>query len=243
MQPSTQPRVVVGFFAHTGQMKEAKEHLHRAGFPEERITVHEGEGRQNRGLLIGVAVGAILGVIAGIIVAGRMAGMRLSSFRFDSSRMLPGAMIGAVFGSLIAAIGKMAQGKETTVFEAEKLPEDLNALIVDAGDRYGWAEEILRNEGAYRIIHRYPEWRTGYTGLGQAFEAGNEIRIPVFEEKVEVEKVPVVAQQLRVRKRKAGEIKEISDVVKGEAVRIERHGDVEVHLFPKERSPFDEGNH
>jgi len=55
---------------------------------------------------------------------------------------------------------------------------------------------------------------------------GEEVRIPVHEERVTIEKRPVVREEVRVGKRQVTGTKQVSGTVKREEARIERQGDV-----------------
>ena len=79
---------------------------------------------------------------------------------------------------------------------------------------------VTREEG---VVERVPvEGREA----GQ-FESGQkEIRVPVSEEQVRVEKQPVVTEQVKVSKRPVEETKKISDKVRRERLRVEPEEDV-----------------
>ncbi len=55
---------------------------------------------------------------------------------------------------------------------------------------------------------------------------GEEVRIPLMEEQVNVEKRAVVKEEVSLGKRKVQEIQEVSDTVRREEARIEGRGDV-----------------
>ena len=58
------------------------------------------------------------------------------------------------------------------------------------------------------------------------------IRVPVREEQVEVEKQPVVYEEVGVGKRVSQENRQVSDTVRREELRMENEGDVEVRNTP-----------
>lgn len=60
------------------------------------------------------------------------------------------------------------------------------------------------------------------------FRAGEEIRIPVKEEQVQVVKTPVVKEEVTVSKQKVQDTEHVAGTVRKEEVRIEREGDVNV---------------
>jgi len=57
---------------------------------------------------------------------------------------------------------------------------------------------------------------------------GEEVRIPVREEHVHVEKTPVVTEEVHVGKRTVTENEQVSGTVRKEQVKVEKHGDVDV---------------
>jgi len=59
--------------------------------------------------------------------------------------------------------------------------------------------------------------------------AGETIRIPIREEQVVIEKLPIVTEELIVGKRKVQETRHFSETVRREVPHIERVGDVVVH--------------
>jgi uncharacterized protein (TIGR02271 family) len=60
-------------------------------------------------------------------------------------------------------------------------------------------------------------------------EPVEEIRIPVREEQVTVEKRPVVKEEVTVGKRVVQDIEQVGGEVRKEVVRVEREGDVDIH--------------
>src|SRR5947199_3936392 len=56
-----------------------------------------------------------------------------------------------------------------------------------------------------------------------------EIRVPLSEERVRVEKQPVVNEEVRVGKRQVQSNKEVSDTVRHEELRVEKKGDVDAN--------------
>jgi uncharacterized protein (TIGR02271 family) len=77
------------------------------------------------------------------------------------------------------------------------------------------------------IVERHPVG--GKPAPGATIRAGEEIRIPVHEEHVRVEKTPVVKEEVTVGKRKVQETEHVSGDVRKEELRVEKKGDVDVH--------------
>jgi uncharacterized protein (TIGR02271 family) len=57
---------------------------------------------------------------------------------------------------------------------------------------------------------------------------GEDIRVPVREERVTVDKKPVVREEVRVGKRAVEETKHVSDAVRREVAEVDTEGDVKV---------------
>jgi len=75
------------------------------------------------------------------------------------------------------------------------------------------------------VIERHPA--SGRATSGD-IRAGEEIRIPVKEERVEVTKQPVVKEEVTVGKRQVHETEQVSGTVRKEEVKVEQEGDVNV---------------
>jgi uncharacterized protein (TIGR02271 family) len=75
------------------------------------------------------------------------------------------------------------------------------------------------------VIERHPA--SGKASSAD-IRAGEEIRIPVKEEQVHVEKQAVVKEEVSVGKRKVTDTERVSGTVKKEQVKVDREGDVKV---------------
>jgi uncharacterized protein (TIGR02271 family) len=75
------------------------------------------------------------------------------------------------------------------------------------------------------VIERGPGSQSAVTG-----EIGDdqEVRVPLTEERIRVDKKPVVNEELRVGKRQVERTEPVSDAVRHEELRVDREGDVEV---------------
>jgi len=76
------------------------------------------------------------------------------------------------------------------------------------------------------VVERHPV--AGGTASSADIRPGEEIRVPVMEEQVRVEKTPVVKEEVRVGKRQVQETEQVGGPVRKEEVRVERKGDVDV---------------
>ncbi len=75
------------------------------------------------------------------------------------------------------------------------------------------------------VIERVPGSQNAIAG-----EIGDdqELRVPLSEERVRVDKKPVVNEEVRVGKRQVQRTEQVSDAVRHEELRVDREGDVEV---------------
>jgi uncharacterized protein (TIGR02271 family) len=76
------------------------------------------------------------------------------------------------------------------------------------------------------VVERHPV--TGHAASASDIRPGEEIRIPVTEEQVHVEKRPVVKEEVTVGKREVQQTERVSGDVRKEEVKVERKGDVNV---------------
>ncbi len=73
--------------------------------------------------------------------------------------------------------------------------------------------------------------RTPGTGRASGeIGTGEEVRVPLSEERVRVEKQPVVNEEVRVGKRQVQSNKEVSDQVRHEELRVDKKGEVETPI-------------
>lgn len=80
------------------------------------------------------------------------------------------------------------------------------------------------------VMERTPA--SGQPASGEV-KGGDEIRVPLTEERVRVEKQPVVTEEVRVGKREIPTNQQVSDKVKHEELRVEKEGNVQ----PDETKP------
>jgi len=76
------------------------------------------------------------------------------------------------------------------------------------------------------VVERRPV--SGRAASSADIGAGQEIRVPVTEERVEVTKTPVVKEEVTVGKRKVKDTQRVSGDVRREEVHVERKGDVDI---------------
>ena len=73
---------------------------------------------------------------------------------------------------------------------------------------------------------------------GESIGSEREIRVPLSEERVRVEKKPVVQEEIAVGKRQVQDTRQVSDTLRREQMRVEREGEIseaEVEDQPKRR--------
>jgi len=75
------------------------------------------------------------------------------------------------------------------------------------------------------VVERRPVHKTATSA---DFREGEEIRIPVREEMVEVTKTPVVTEEVSIGKRTVRDTEQVSGQVRKERVQIDREGDVDI---------------
>ncbi|WP_165228550.1 YsnF/AvaK domain-containing protein [Aquisphaera insulae] len=79
------------------------------------------------------------------------------------------------------------------------------------------------------VIERTPvHGRAATTGVGDDLRAGEEVRIPVREEQVNVSKDAVVTEEVKVGKRVVQDTEHVSGQVRKEEVKVEQTGNVDV---------------
>jgi uncharacterized protein (TIGR02271 family) len=76
------------------------------------------------------------------------------------------------------------------------------------------------------VVERHP---VSGTACSSDIRSGEEIRIPVMEEQVKVDKDTVVKEEVTVGKRKKQDTEQVSGTVRKEHVKVEREGDVDVN--------------
>jgi uncharacterized protein (TIGR02271 family) len=84
------------------------------------------------------------------------------------------------------------------------------------------------------VIERHPV--AGREASGEIREGEEEIRIPLMEEEVDVDKRAVVREEVSVGKRKVQETKTVSDTVRREEARID--SDADVSIRPESESRY-----
>jgi len=132
-----------------------------------------------------------------------------------------------------ATTGSMASaraGEQTVKVHEEQL--NVHKQPVQAGEVRVRKEGVTEHKTLEVPVQREEVVIERRPVSGQAcsseIRAGEEIRIPVKEEQVHVEKQAVVKEEVKVGKRQVQDTEQVHGTVRKEQVRIEREGDVDV---------------
>ena len=202
------------------------------------------------GLGIGAAAGGLIGALVGMGIpeedakhfergfkeGGILVTVNAGS-RADEARQAleaGGADLGPSYQSSRSATGAASRSIGTEDRERLELREeqlDVDTRQVKAGEVRVRKEvhteqrnievPVTREEV---VIERHPA--TGRAASGDVREGEEEIRIPLMEEEVDVQKRAVVREEIEVGKRKVQETRTVSDTVRREEARIESDDDV-----------------
>jgi uncharacterized protein (TIGR02271 family) len=147
-----------------------------------------------------------------------------------------------------AASIRGAAGASATTSEAETLrlrEEELRArkTPVETG-RVEVGKEVVEEQKSFEVpvsreevvVERHAVERRPSDEPIKETE-GQRIDVPVREERVEVEKRPVVYEEVGVGKRATQETEEVSETVRREELRLDKEGDIEVQGEPGTRNP------
>lgn len=227
------PSTVVGLFRDNNKAEQAIRDLKAAGFSEEQIGVAmrnreeqqeliENTGSQAAegaatGAMSGGIVGGLIGLLGSLLIPGVgpiVVGGVLAS-------TLAGAGIGAATGGLIGALMGLGIPEEDARHFDTGIQSGGILVTVNAGTRSREAVEILRAQGADlgpSGIGRYGELETSTTGTA----AGEQERLQLREEQLDIEKRQVKAGEARIRKEVVTEQRSVDVPVTREELVVER---------------------
>ena len=147
-----------------------------------------------------------------------------------------------------AARSRGTTGASTTTSEAETLrlrEEELRArkTPVETG-RVQVGKEVVEEQKSFEvpvsreevIVERHAVERRPADEPIRDTE-GETIQVPVREERLEVEKKPVVYEEVGVGKRATEETQQVSETVRREELRMDKEGDIDVQGEPGTRKP------
>lgn len=136
------------------------------------------------------------------------------------------ATAGTAAGARTAEGGQTVQVREEQL-QAHKQPVEAGEVRVrkEVHTEHQTMEVPVQREEV--VIERHAP--TGAHTAASDIAPGEEIRVPVMEEQVHVEKTPVVKEEVTVGKRVVQDTERVAGEVRKEEVRVEREGDVDVH--------------
>jgi len=124
--------------------------------------------------------------------------------------------------------GDTIQVKEERL-RAEKRPVEAGEVTVRKEVRTENKQIDVPIEREEVVIERTPvHGRAATTGVGDDLRPGEEVRIPVREERVAVSKEAVVTEEVKVGKRVVKDTERVAGQVRKEEVKVERKGDVDI---------------
>jgi uncharacterized protein (TIGR02271 family) len=132
-----------------------------------------------------------------------------------------------------AAAGAVMQGagEQTVRLHEEKL--EAHKQPVETGEVKVRKEVVTEHKTLEVPVQREEVVIERHPAAGQASSAdirpGEEVRVPVREEQVDVSKRAVAKEEVRVGKRKVQDTEKVSGEVRKEELRVEREGNVDVH--------------
>jgi uncharacterized protein (TIGR02271 family) len=201
---SEQRSTVVGAFEDRHQADTAISELRQAGFREDQIAVEEearsyGGSESHRTTVTVTAEG-----------------------RYDEATAIL-RRHGAYDMRTTAHASRTAEGAERIEVREEEL--QAHKQLVEAGEVRVRKEVVTEHRTLEVPVQREEVVIERYAPTGEHVE---EIRIPVSEEQVTVEKRPVVKEEVTVGKRVVQGTERVGGEVRREEVRVEREGDVDV---------------
>jgi uncharacterized protein (TIGR02271 family) len=244
-------KVVAAVFDDRADAERAITALRDAGFPPDRIgvalrdrtaqgeLVEETGTKAAEGAATGALGGGLLGGLVGLLVGlGALAipgvgpvvagGALASAFGLAGGTAVAGAGIGAAAGGLVGALVGMGIPEEEAKYFESGFRSGRTLVTVEAGaDRAGEAADLLRAYGgdigpasarstgaaAARGVPAAPE---------PVAEREGQVRVPVREERLEVEKRPVELGAVEVRKTVETEQQTVPVELEREEVHVEQ---------------------
>ncbi len=190
------------------------------GIPEEEARHYEGEVKSGRTLVT-------------VKADGRYDEVRTLLQRFGGYDMRDSGAAGtapAATAAMATGTARRAEGTETMRVHEEQLRA--TKTPVEAGEVRVRKEVVTEQQNLQVPVTREEVVVERRPARGKAsasdIKPGEEVRIPVKEEQVRVEKEAVVTGEVAVGKRKVTETENVAGTVRKEEVRVEQTGDVKV---------------
>jgi len=183
------------------------------GIPEEEATYYEGEFKAGR-------------ILVTVHANGRADEARAILLRHGAYDRTTAATTTATATAGRATAGQTVQLHEEQL-HAHKHPVQTGEVRVRkevVSENKTLEVPVTREEV---VVERHPV--AGQRASSSDIRAGEEIRIPVKEEQVHVEKEAVVKEEVKVGKRQVQDTQQVSGTVRHEEAHVEQEGDVNVH--------------
>ena len=199
-----------------------------AGIPEEEARYYQGEFEAGRTLVTVTADGRYDEAVAILRRHGaydmHTAASRTSGTTATAATTARSTTAGTATTSRTVEGGQTVQVKEEEL-EARKQPVETGEVKVrkEVHTEHKSMDVPVQREEV--VVERHAPTGRGATS---DIKEGEEIRVPVTEEQVAVEKKPVVKEEVTVGKRVVQDTERIGGEVRKVDVRVEREGDVDV---------------
>lgn len=196
------------------------------GIPEDEANYYEGEFKSGRTVVTVKADGRYDEALA---VMRRFGGYDMNnrpehaSTTSTSSSNLPHAM--PVASSARTEAGQTLQAREEELHVRKQAVETGEVKVrKEVHTEHRTLEVPVKKEEV--VIERRAVG--GHQAAGSDIRESEEIRIPVSEEQVHIEKTPVVKEEVRIGKRQIQDTETVSGTVRKEEIKVEKEGDVDV---------------
>jgi len=197
-----------------------------AGVPEEEAKYYHGEFEAGRAIVTVTADGRADEATA---ILRRCGGYDMSTRDSASTATTAAARTGAATTRAAARAGDTIEVKEERL-HAEKRPVEAGEVTVrkDVHTETKTLEVPVQREEV--VIERHPvQGRAASEGIAAGnLREGEEIRVPIRGEQVDVTKDAVVTEEVTVGKRTVQDTERVTGEVRKEEVKVEQTGDVNV---------------
>ena len=201
-----------GKHEHTENASDLEESLRDSGIPEQQASYFNSELGKG-GVLIAVHSGPDRATRATAILQQNEADIGSAAAEWHRTR----SSAQRVTGQHIQLLGEILRVHKERVSKGEvRLKKEV------VTERQNIEGPTTREE---LVVERTPG--TGREAPGRVGSGEKEIRVPLSEERVHVEKKPVVNEEVHVGKREVQDTKRVSDQVRHEELRTETEGDVD----------------
>jgi uncharacterized protein (TIGR02271 family) len=199
-----------------------------AGIPEEEARYYQGEFEAGRTLVTVTADGRYDEAVAILRRHGaydmQTAASRTSGTTATAATTARSTTAGTATASRTVEGGQTVQVKEEEL-QARKQPVETGAVNVRKEVHTEQKTMEVPTQREEVVIERHAPTGQGATS---DIKPGEEVRVPVMEEQVTVEKKPVVKEEITVGKRVVQDTERVGGEVRKEDVRVEREGTVDV---------------